>query len=238
MSEYMEKFAISRLIGAPPGYVGYEEGGQLSEKVRLKPYSVILLDEVEKAHPDVFNMLLQVLDDGFLTDSLGRKVNFQNTIIIMTSNIGARQIKDFGNGVGFETSSQKAQSEEYEKSVIKNSLKKTFSPEFLNRIDDIVIFNGLDKKHMLKIIDIELKKVINRIKKLGFEIKISRKAKEFLVDKGYDRKYGARPLKRAIQKYLEDLIAQEIVTDSIKENDIIKVDLDNKNPKLFLNIGR
>ena len=238
MSEYMEKFAISRLIGAPPGYVGYEEGGQLSEKVRLKPYSVILLDEVEKAHPDVFNMLLQVLDDGFLTDSLGRKVNFQNTIIIMTSNIGARQIKDFGNGVGFETSSQKAQSEEYEKSVIKNALKKTFSPEFLNRIDDIVIFNSLDKKHMLKIIDIELEKVINRIKKLGFEIKISRKAKEFLVDKGYDKKYGARPLKRAIQKYLEDLIAQEIVTDSIKENDIIKVDLDNKNPKLSLNIGR
>ena len=238
MSEYMEKFAISRLIGAPPGYVGYEEGGQLSEKVRLKPYSVILLDEVEKAHPDVFNMLLQVLDDGFLTDSLGRKVNFQNTIIIMTSNIGARQIKDFGNGVGFETSSQKAQSEEYEKSVIRNALKKTFSPEFLNRIDDIVIFNSLDKKHMLKIIDIELEKVINRIKKLGFEIKISRKAKEFLVDKGYDKKYGARPLKRAIQKYLEDLIAQEIVTDSIKENDIIKVDLDNKNPKLFLNTGR
>ena len=238
MSEYMEKFAISRLIGAPPGYVGYEEGGQLSEKVRLKPYSVILLDEVEKAHPDVFNMLLQVLDDGFLTDSLGRKVNFQNTIIIMTSNIGARQIKDFGNGVGFETSSQKAQSEEYEKSVIRNALKKTFSPEFLNRIDDIVIFNSLDKKDMLKIIDIELEKVINRIKKLGFEIKISRKAKEFLVDKGYDKKYGARPLKRAIQKYLEDLIAQEIVTDSIKENDIIKVDLDNKNPKLFLNTGR
>ena len=237
MSEYMEKFAISRLIGAPPGYVGYEEGGQLSEKVRLKPYSVILLDEVEKAHPDVFNMLLQVLDDGFLTDSLGRKVNFQNTIIIMTSNIGARQIKDFGNGVGFETSSQKAQSEEYEKSVIRNALKKTFSPEFLNRIDDIVIFNSLDKKDMLKIIDIELEKVINRIKKLGFEIKISRKAKEFLVDKGYDKKYGARPLKRAIQKYLEDLIAQEIVTDSIKENDIIKVDLDKKNPKLFLNTG-
>ena len=180
----MEKFAISRLIGAPPGYVGYEEGGQLSEKVRLKPYSVILLDEVEKAHPDVFNMLLQVLDDGYLTDSLGRKVNFQNTIIIMTSNIGARQIKDFGIGVGFETSSQKAQTEEYEKSVIKNALKKTFSPEFLNRIDDIVIFNSLDKKHMLKIIEIELDKVVKRIKKLGFEINISRKAKEFLVEKG------------------------------------------------------
>ena len=238
MSEYMEKFAISRLIGAPPGYVGYEEGGQLSEKVRLKPYSVILLDEVEKAHPDVFNMLLQVLDDGYLTDSLGRKVNFQNTIIIMTSNIGARQIKDFGIGVGFETSSKKAQTEEYEKSVIKNALKKTFSPEFLNRIDDIVIFNSLDKKHMLKIIDIELKKVVKRINKLGFEINISRKAKEFLVEKGYDKKYGARPLNRAIQKYLEDLIAQEIVTDSIKENDLIKVDVDNKNSKLSLNIGR
>ena len=237
MSEYMEKFAISRLIGAPPGYVGYEEGGQLSEKVRIKPYSVILLDEVEKAHPDVFNMLLQVLDDGYLTDSLGRKVNFQNTIIIMTSNLGARQIKDFGIGVGFETLSQKAQTDEYEKSVIKNALKKTFSPEFLNRIDDIVIFNNLEKKHMLKIINIELDQVFKRIKKLGFEIKISRKAKEFLVEKGYDKKYGARPLKRAIQKYLEDLIAQEIVTDSIKENDLIKIDVDNKNSNLSLNIG-
>ena len=238
MSEYMEKFAISRLIGAPPGYVGYEEGGQLSEKVRIKPYSVILLDEVEKAHPDVFNMLLQVLDDGYLTDSLGRKVNFQNTIIIMTSNLGARQIKDFGIGVGFETSSQKAQTDEYEKSIIKNALKKTFSPEFLNRIDDTVVFNSLDKKHMLKIIDIELCHVIKRIEKLGFEIKISRKSKEFLVDKGYDKKYGARPLKRAIQKYLEDLIAQEIVSDSIKENDLINVEVDDKNSKLSLKIGR
>ena len=238
MSEYMEKFAISRLIGAPPGYVGYEEGGQLSEKVRIKPYSVILLDEVEKAHPDVFNMLLQVLDDGYLTDSLGRKVNFQNTIIIMTSNLGARQIKDFGIGVGFETSSQKAQTDEYEKSIIKNALKKTFSPEFLNRIDDTVVFNSLDKKHMLKIIDIELCHVIKRIEKLGFEIKISRKSKEFLVDKGYDKKYGARPLKRAIQKYLEDLIAQEIVSDSIKENDLINVEVDDKNSKLSIKIGR
>ncbi len=237
MSEYMEKFAISRLIGAPPGYVGYEEGGQLSEKVRLKPYSVILLDEVEKAHPDVFNMLLQVLDDGYLTDSLGRKVNFQNTIIIMTSNIGARQIKDFGIGVGFETSSQKAQTDEYEKSVIKNALKKTFSPEFLNRIDDIVIFNSLDKKHMMKIIDIELEKVFKRVKKLGFGISISKKAKEFLVEKGYDKKYGARPLNRAIQKYLEDLIAQEIVADSIKENDLIKIDVDSKSSNLSLSIG-
>ena len=238
MSEYMEKFAISRLIGAPPGYVGYEEGGQLSEKVRLKPYSVILLDEVEKAHPDVFNMLLQVLDDGYLTDSVGRKVNFQNTIIIMTSNLGARQIKDFGIGVGFETSSQKAQADEFEKGVIKNALKKTFSPEFLNRIDDIVIFNSLEKKHMMEIIDIELVKVFKRINKLGFDINISKKAKEFLVNKGYDKKYGARPLNRAIQKYLEDIIAQEIVTDSIKENDLIKVDVDKKNSKLILNISR
>ena len=238
MSEYMEKFAISRLIGAPPGYVGYEEGGQLSEKVRLKPYSVILLDEVEKAHPDVFNMLLQVLDDGYLTDSVGRKVNFQNTIIIMTSNLGARQIKDFGIGVGFETSSQKAQADEFEKGVIKNALKKTFSPEFLNRIDDIVIFNSLEKKHMMEIIDIELVKVFKRINKLGYDINITKKAKEFLVNKGYDKKYGARPLNRAIQKYLEDIIAQEIVTDSIKENDLIKVDVDKKNSKLILNISR
>ena len=236
MSEYMEKFAISRLIGAPPGYVGYEEGGQLSEKVRRKPYSVILLDEVEKAHPDVFNMLLQVLDDGFLTDSLGRKINFQNTIIIMTSNIGARQIKDFGTGVGFSTSAQKAQSNDLEKGVIENALKKTFAPEFLNRIDDIVVFNALEKDDIMKIVDIELNKLSKRIAKLGYSLKLSKKAKSFLGDKGYDKKYGARPLSRAIQRYLEDLIAEEIVSNRIKEGDSLKIDWNGEDEKLSLSL--
>ena len=233
MSEYMEKFAISRLIGAPPGYVGYEEGGQLSEKVRRKPYSVILLDEVEKAHPDVFNMLLQVLDDGFLTDSLGRRIDFQNTIIIMTSNIGARQIKDFGTGVGFSTAAQKNQADDIEKSVIENALKKTFAPEFLNRVDDIVIFNALEKDDLLKIVDIEIDKLIKRIVKIGYQIEISKKAKKFLGDKGYDKKYGARPLSRAIQRYVEDLIAEEIVSNKIKEGDHLKLDWDGKADKLY-----
>ena len=228
MSEYMEKFAISRLIGAPPGYIGYEEGGQLSEKVRRRPYSVILMDEVEKAHPDVFNMLLQVLDDGFLTDSLGRKVNFQNTIIIMTSNIGARQVKDFGTGVGFETSSQKSQSTEIKKSVIENALKKTFAPEFLNRIDDFVIFNSLTKKDISKIVDIELTKLTSRIKKLGYSITLTNSAKDFIVEKGYDDKFGARPLKRALQKYVEDLIAEQIVNNVITEGDSLKIDHNKK----------
>ena len=224
MSEYMEKFAISRLIGSPPGYVGYEEGGQLTEKIRTRPYSVILLDEVEKAHPDIFNMLLQVLDDGFLTDSLGRKINFQNTIIIMTSNIGARQVKDFGNGLGFETSSQKAQSSEIERGVIQKELKKTFSPEFLNRVDDIVIFNNLEKKHIRKIVDIELEKLIDRIIKLGYNIEISNPAKDYITEKGFDSKYGARPLNRAIQKYIEDLVAENVVNNSIVEGDKILID--------------
>ena len=223
MSEYMEKFAISRLIGAPPGYVGYEEGGQLSEKVRRRPYSVVLLDEVEKAHPDVFNMLLQVLDDGFLTDSLGRKINFQNTIIIMTSNIGARQVKDFGTGVGFETSSLKSQAVDIEKNVIQSALKKTFAPEFLNRIDDVIIFNSLEKQDIDKIVEIELKGLILRIKKLGYEISLTPEAKSFLSEKGFDKKNGARPLKRSIQKYIEDLLADQIVNNKIVEGDILKI---------------
>ena len=224
MSEYMEKFAISRLIGAPPGYVGYEEGGQLSEKVRRRPYSVILLDEVEKAHPDVFNMLLQVLDDGFLTDSLGRKINFQNTIIIMTSNIGARQVKDFGAGVGFETSNIKSQAGDIEKGVIEGALKKTFAPEFLNRIDDIVIFNALEKEHIGQIVEIELVKLTQRIEKLGYTISFTKAAKDFLSEKGYDKKYGARPLNRAIQKYVEDLLAENVVNSSIQEGDNVTID--------------
>jgi len=223
MSEYMEKFAISRLIGAPPGYVGYEEGGQLSEKVRRRPYSVILLDEVEKAHPDVFNMLLQVLDDGFLTDSLGRKINFQNTIIIMTSNIGARQVKDFGRGVGFETSNLKSQAVDIEKNVIQSALKKTFAPEFLNRIDDIVIFNSLEKQDIDKIVEIELNWLILRIKKLGYLVSLTPEAKSFISEKGFDKKNGARPLKRSIQKYIEDLLADQIVNNKIEEGDILKI---------------
>ena len=237
MSEYMEKFAISRLIGAPPGYVGYEEGGQLSEKVRRRPYSVILLDEVEKAHPDIFNMLLQVLDDGFLTDSLGRKVNFENTVIIMTSNIGARQVKDFGRGLGFETASQKAQTSDIEKGVIEKELKKTFSPEFLNRVDDIVIFNALEKKDIRKIVDIELKKLVSRIEKLGYQINITDDAKDFIAEKGFDIKYGARPLNRAIQKHIEDLVAENVVTNSIKEGDRIYIDKNKKEDSLQLDVN-
>ena len=225
MSEYMEKFSVSRLIGAPPGYVGYEEGGQLTEKVRRKPYSVILLDEIEKAHPDIFNILLQVLDDGQLTDGLGRKIDFKNTIIIMTSNIGSKQLKDFGTGVGFSTKTRKDSHESNSKSVIQSALKRAFSPEFLNRIDDVVIFNPLDKEDIFKIIDINLKDVYQRIEKLGYHIKLSAKASNFLADKGYDPAFGARPLKRAIQKYVEDKIAEKIVNGHIKEGDTILVDL-------------
>jgi ATP-dependent Clp protease ATP-binding subunit ClpC len=234
MSEYMEKFAISRLIGAPPGYVGYEEGGQLTEKIRRKPYSVVLLDEIEKAHKDVFNMLLQVLDDGFLTDSLGRKIDFTNTIIIMTSNIGARKLKDFGNGVGFGTSAKINQEGNNSKSVIINALKKAFAPEFLNRIDDVIIFNNLQLKHINKIIDIELEKLFTRTEELGYKIKLTKKAKDFIAEKGFDKQYGARPLNRAIQKYLEDELAEEIIKSKIQTGDNIKVDLNKDKSKLVL----
>ena len=234
MSEYMEKFAISRLIGAPPGYIGYEEGGQLTEKIRRKPYAVVLLDEIEKAHQDVFNMLLQVLDDGFLTDSLGRKIDFTNTIIIMTSNVGARKLKDFGNGVGFGTSAKINQQENTSKSVIINALKKAFAPEFLNRIDDVIIFNNLKIDDIHKIIDIELKKLFLRIEEIGYSIKLTKKAKDFIAEKGYDNQYGARPLKRAIQKYLEDELAEEIIKSKIQVGDNIKVDLNKDKSKLTL----
>ncbi len=226
MSEYMEKFAISRLIGAPPGYVGYEEGGQLTEKVRRKPYCVVLLDEIEKAHPDIFNMMLQVLDDGYLTDSLGRKIDFKNTIIIMTSNVGARQLKDFGQGVGFGTAAKVAQAEDNSKSIIENALKKTFAPEFLNRIDDVIVFNALEKEDINLIIEIELKKLYARIKDLGYELKLSDRAKAFIADKGFDRQFGARPLKRAIQKYVEDALAEEIITSKLGAGDEILMDLE------------
>ena len=224
MSEYMEKFSISRLVGAPPGYVGYEEGGQLTEKVRRKPYSVVLLDEIEKAHPDVFNMMLQVLDDGYLTDSLGRKVDFKNTIIIMTSNIGARQLKDFGQGVGFGTAAKTAQSDEHSKSVIENALKKAFAPEFLNRIDDVIVFNPLEKEHIDLIIELELEKLYARIKDLGYQLNLSASAKAYIAEKGFDKQFGARPLKRAIQKYVEDTLAEEIITTKISVGDEILMD--------------
>jgi ATP-dependent Clp protease ATP-binding subunit ClpC len=236
MSEYMEKFAISRLIGAPPGYVGYEEGGQLTEKIRRKPYAVVLLDEIEKAHPDVFNMLLQVLDDGYLTDSLGRKIDFRNTIIIMTSNIGARKLKDFGTGVGFGTSAKEAQESDYAKGIIENALKKAFAPEFLNRIDDVIVFNALEKEDINKIIDIELVKLIERIKDLGYDLKLTNKAKDYIAEKGFDKQYGARPLNRAIQKYVEDALAEEIINAKIQEGDTITMDLDTKNDVLKIKI--
>ena len=234
MSEYMEKFSVSRLIGAPPGYVGYEEGGQLTEKVRRKPYSVILLDEIEKAHPDIFNILLQVLDDGQLTDGLGRKVDFKNTLIIMTSNIGARQLKDFGQGVGFTTGAKQAAAEDHSKGVIETALKRTFSPEFLNRIDDVVIFNSLDKEDIFKIIDITLKEVLGRLETLGFQLKLEEKAKTFLAEKGYDPQFGARPLHRAIQKYLEDPLAESILGGKFKEGDTILVDFDEKESRIMI----
>ncbi len=238
MSEYMEKFAISRLVGAPPGYVGYEEGGQLTEKVRRKPYSVVLLDEIEKAHPDVFNMLLQILDDGFITDSLGRKIDFRNTIIIMTSNIGARQLKDFGTGVGFNTSTKSNQAEDHAKGILENALKKSFAPEFLNRIDDVIVFNALEKEDIHSIIDIELEKLLDRISDLGYTLTLTDKAKDFIVDKGFDKQYGARPLKRAIQKYIEDALAEKIVNSALKEHDTILMDYDKKKDELTIDIKK
>jgi ATP-dependent Clp protease ATP-binding subunit ClpC len=225
MSEYMEKFTVSRLIGAPPGYVGYEEGGQLTEKVRRKPYSVILLDEIEKAHPDIYNILLQVLDDGQLTDGLGRKIDFKNTMIIMTSNIGARQLKEFGDGVGFATATRMQNVEENNKAVIEKALKKTFSPEFLNRIDDVVVFNSLSRENIFNIIDILMKGVDKRLLALGFGLELTPAAKEFIATKGYDSQFGARPLHRAIQKYLEDPLAEEILNLNIKEGDVLIADL-------------
>lgn len=233
MSEYMEKFAVSRLVGAPPGYVGYEEGGQLTEKIRRKPYSVVLLDEIEKAHPDVFNILLQLLDDGQLTDSLGRRVDFKNTIVIMTSNIGSRQLKDFGGGIGFGKQDVNGDSQ-YAKGVVQKALKSTFSPEFLNRIDDVIIFNALTKEDIHKIIDIELRGLTKRVADLGYTVKVSDAAKNYLTDKGYDPQYGARPLKRAMQKYLEDELAEVIIRTNVAEGTELKVDYDKESDKIII----
>jgi len=237
MSEYMEKFAVSRLIGAPPGYVGYEEGGQLTEKIRRKPYSVVLLDEIEKAHPDVFNILLQVLDEGRLTDSFGRKVDFKNTIIIMTSNIGTRDINEFGSNIGFSTKEEDQRNEEYKRGVVEKALRKAFAPEFLNRLDDIIQFNQLSKDDIFKIIDIELKSLYSRVKELDYELILSEKAKEYIVEKGYDPKFGARPLKRAIQKYLEDPMAEYLLTEEAQSNKTINIDFDKDKNELVINAG-
>jgi len=230
MSEYMEKFNVSRLVGAPPGYVGYEEGGLLSEKVRRRPYSVVLLDEIEKAHPDVYNILLQVMDEGHLTDSLGRKIDFKNTILIMTSNVGTRQLKDFGNGIGFNR--QSTSNKEFSRSVLQKALNKTFSPEFLNRVDDIITFDQLDKTSIEKIIDIELRGFHKRMAELGYTIELSQEAKDFLADKGYDIQFGARPLKRAIQNYVEDEIAELVLSGAVKEGGIISFEVDKESDKL------
>ncbi len=236
MSEYMEKFAVSRLVGAPPGYVGYEEGGQLTEKVRRKPYAVVLLDEIEKAHPDVFNLLLQVLDEGQLTDSLGRKVDFRNTIIIMTSNIGARQLKEFGQGVGFTTAAKENQADSHSRGVIETALKRAFAPEFLNRI--VIVFNSLTKEHIFKIIDIELRSLFARIEGLGHKINLTEAAKNYIAEKGYDSNFGARPLKRAIQKYLEDPIAEEILKGELKTGDTILVDYDDEKKDIVVSSSK
>lgn len=238
MSEYMEKFSVSRLVGAPPGYVGYEEGGQLTEKIRRKPYSVVLLDEIEKAHPDVFNILLQVLDDGILTDGLGRRVDFRNTIFIMTSNIGVRDLKDFGAGIGFSTKSKEDSADEVMRSTIQNALKKVFSPEFLNRLDDVIIFNSLKREHVHEIIEITLKKLFLRIDSLGYSIELTDSGKDFIADKGFDPQYGARPLNRAIQKYLEDLVAEEILKGGLNEGDTILADHDGKSESLTIQVKK
>ncbi len=232
MSEYMEKFSVSRLVGAPPGYVGYEEGGQLTEKIRRKPYSVVLLDEIEKAHPDVFNILLQVLDDGILTDGLGRRVDFRNTIIIMTSNIGVRDLKDFGAGIGFSQGSKGENKDEQMRSTIQNALKKAFSPEFLNRLDDVIIFNSLERESLHKIIDLMLVKLFTRITSLGYKVELTEKAKDFIAEKGYDPQYGARPLNRAIQRYLEDPVAEEILKGNLGEGEVIMADYSGEGDSL------
>ncbi len=238
MSEYMEKFAVSRLVGAPPGYVGYEEGGQLTEKVRRKPYSIVLLDEIEKAHPDVFHLLLQVLDDGVLTDGLGRRVDFKNSIIIMTSNIGSRQLKDFGQGVGFTTEAKRQSKSTYATGVIENALKRSFAPEFLNRIDDVVIFEHLEREDIHKIIDIELRHLFGRIEEMGYKMKVTTKAKDYIIDKGWDEQFGARPLKRAIQKYIEDQLAEQIIKTKLKVGDVINVGYDGKKDDLTISITK
>ena len=237
MSEYMEKYALSRLIGAPPGYIGYEEGGQLTERIRRKPYAVILLDEIEKAHPDIFNLLLQVFDEGRLTDSNGRHVDFRNTVLIMTSNIGSRELKEFGQGVGFATAT-KRDTAENTRGIIDKALQRVFAPEFLNRVDEQILFNELSKDAIFAIIDIELGYLYQRIRQAGFDVEITDEAKNFVAEQGYDSKYGARPLKRAIQKYLEDEMAELIIRASVSEEDTIVVDFNKEEQKIVTEVRK
>lgn len=238
MSEYMEKFSVSRLLGAPPGYVGYDEGGQLTEIIRRKPYSVILLDEIEKAHPDVYNLLLQVLDDGSITDSSGRKIDFKNTIVILTSNVGTRQLKDFGEGIGFGTTARKNTADAHAKVTIENALKRSFAPEFLNRIDDVILFNSLQQEHIDRIIDIELRKLLERISRLEYKLKIPSATKKFIAEKGFDKTYGARPLKRAIQKFVEDPIAEYIINGEIQKGDELLLELNKQKDSTVVTINK
>ena len=234
MSEYMEKFTLSRLVGAPPGYVGYEEGGQLTEKVRRKPYSIVLLDEIEKAHTDIYNILLQVFDDGQLTDGLGRKIDFKNTILIMTSNVGSRQLTEFGTGVGFNTGSRQASKAEESRKVVENAVRKQFAPEFLNRIDDIIVFNPLERESIHKIIDIELKHALQRLEEMEIRLSLTEESKNFLVDNGWNAQYGARPLKRAIQRYVEDLLSDEIISGNVKRGDYVELVVNEEKSALSL----
>jgi len=234
MSEYMEKHSVSKLIGAPPGYVGYEQGGQLTEKVRRKPYSVILFDEIEKAHDDVFNILLQLLDEGQLTDSFGRKINFKNCLVILTSNVGAKELSSFGKSMGFQTGATVANEEERNRSIIEKALKNKFKPEFLNRLDEIIVFNSLKEEDIHKIIYNELGKLRDRIKEMGYDIKIQKSAVEFVAKNGYDEAYGARPLNRAIQRYIEDPIADEILNGNFKEGETINITLDKDKSEIVL----
>jgi ATP-dependent Clp protease ATP-binding subunit ClpC len=232
MSEYMDKYTVSRLIGAPPGYVGYEEGGQLTEKVRRKPYSIVLLDEIEKAHPDIFNILLQVFDEGHLTDGLGRRIDFKNTIIIMTSNAGTRQLKEFGKGIGFVMEENEMSDPERSRSVIQKALTRTFSPEFLNRVDDVIMFNQLNKESIMKIIDLELASLYKRVEGLGYHLQLTDEAKAFVANKGYDVQFGARPLKRAIQKYVEDEMVDLIMRTHLLPDSVVKMTLNVEEQKL------
>ena len=237
MSEYMEKFTVSRLVGAPPGYVGYEEGGQLTERVRRRPYSIVLLDEIEKAHTDVFNLLLQVMDEGRLTDSYGRTVDFRNTVLIMTSNVGTRELKDFGTGIGF-AKDERAGDKEYSRSVIQKALNKRFAPEFINRVDEIINFDQLGLDAIVSIVDLELAQIVKRVTELGYTIELTPEAKNFLANKGYDIQYGARPLKRALQNYVEDEISELLLDGALKSGDRIHVTLHESEERLKFEVIR
>jgi ATP-dependent Clp protease ATP-binding subunit ClpC len=236
MSEFQEKHSISRLIGSPPGYVGHEDGGQLTEKVRRKPYSIILFDEIEKANKEIYNILLQLLDDGQLTDSLGRKVNFKNCMVIMTSNIGVKKLQDFGTGIGFGTKSMVEGESAAKSDILMDELKKHFAPEFLNRLDDVVIFKSLTKEEIGKIVDLEIISLKGRVEEIGYGLQINKTVKDYLIETGYDKEYGARPLNRAIQKYVEDPVSEEILKGSVEEGQTIKVSYVKSKEKIVIKV--